>query len=213
MTRGAVAVALGTLVALAGAARAEDVAVRAVRFPEVPPDVTCLVAMPDLATPELLDEIGSGIPVTILTRAIVHERGGKQAPVAFTSATARVVYDLWQERYVVKLVDRRGTRTHEVASRDEAVRLATTLDRVPLAPIGRLVVGRHYVAAFVVEVNPISEELLAEVRRWLARSTGAGERVDAAFFSSVVSIFVNPRLDAAERTLRFRSGAFYRARP
>lgn len=185
---------------------------KVLRFPEVPPDVTALVALPELATPELGEEIASGIPVTILTRAIVYDAATK-APVATSFATTRVVYDLWQEIFLIKVSDRRGARLVRTPARAEALRLATTIDRLPLAPIDRLTPGRHYAALFVVEVNPISEELLAEVRRWLARGGGAGERLDAAFFSSVVSIFVNPRLDAAERTLRFRSGAFFRAVP
>ena len=145
---------------------------KVIRFPEVPPDVTALVALPELATPELGDEISSGIPVTILTRAFVYDATTK-APVATTFATTRVVYDLWQEIFLIKIVDRRGARLLRTPARAEALRLATTIDRMPLAPIERITPGRHYAALFVVEVNPISEELLAEVRD---RDAGAVRR-------------------------------------
>ena len=70
---------------------------------------------------------------------------------------------------------------------------------------------KHHYLAMVVELNPVSKELLAEMRRWLTRPAGSAS-IDrgSSFFGSFVSVFVNPRLPEAERVLRVRSQPFYR---
>ena len=63
--------------------------------------------------------------------------------------------------------------------------------------------------AFRGDLNPVSEELLADVRRWLVQPAHGQRRVGAGdtFFGSFVSIFVNPRVDDSERQVRFASQA------
>jgi hypothetical protein len=59
----------------------------------------------------------------------------------------------------------------------------------------------------VIELNPLSQDAVQRIRRWLARPTGS-ELSGNAFFGSFVSIFVGRKLDSAEKTLSFRSEAF-----
>ena len=51
------------------------------------------------------------------------------------------------------------------------------------------------------DLNPISEDLLADVRRWLVQPARGQRRLGAgdSFFGSFVSIFVNPRIEDSER--------------
>ena len=68
----------------------------------------------------------------------------------------------------------------------------------------------RYVVMARGDLNPISEDLLADVRRWLVqpahgqRKLGAGD----SFFGSFVSIFVNPHIEDSERQVRFQSQQF-----
>ena len=68
----------------------------------------------------------------------------------------------------------------------------------------------HYFVAMVVELNPVSPELAAEMRRWLSRPAGETLDSSSSFFGSFVSVFVNPKLGRADRVLRVRSQPFYR---
>ena len=70
--------------------------------------------------------------------------------------------------------------------------------------------GGRYVVAFRGDLNPISQDLLAEVRRWLVQPSRGQRRLAAgdSFFGSFVSIFVNPRIEDSERQVRFVSQPF-----
>jgi hypothetical protein len=70
-----------------------------------------------------------------------------------------------------------------------------------------------FVLGMVVELNPVSQQTLAEVRRWLSLGTGGGLDHGGSFFGSFVSVFVNPKLPAADRVFRLRSQPFFRPKP
>ena len=78
----------------------------------------------------------------------------------------------------------------------------------PLPPLAVLVPEVEYFVGVEIEVNPVSPELLAQVRRWLVRPALGG----ASFFGGFVSIFLNPKVAEADRTLSFRSQVFYRVK-
>jgi hypothetical protein len=164
---------------------------------------------------ELLDtaayeRLGSGFATTVVARIYVY-RKGQEEPVAALMASFRVVYDLWDQEYVVRIDGPLGRRTTQYASRAEALKALTTLEAIPLADLADVPRGPHFYLAMVVELNPVSRELLAEMRRWLTRPAGSAS-IDrgSSFFGSFVSVFVNPRLPEAERVLRLRSQPFFR---
>jgi hypothetical protein len=118
-----------------------------------------------------------------------------------------IVYDLWDEKFRVRRFEAGGKmETLVAASASEAIALATALTAFPIVPLDRLEPGVTYRLSVRADLNPISQELLADVRRWLARPSarsrmGSGE----SFFGSFVSVFVNPRIDESERQLRLVS--------
>ena len=97
-----------------------------------------------------------------------------------------------------------------VPSADEAIRRAAVLVEVPLIEAARLHPGTEYLLAVRGDLNPISEDLLIEVRRWLVQPARGQRRLGAgdSFFGSFVSIFVNPRIEDSERQVRFVSQPF-----
>ena len=96
------------------------------------------------------------------------------------------------------------------ATADEAIWRATALWQFPIADASRLRADGRYVVLVRGDLNPISEDLMADVRRWLVqpargqRKLGAGD----SFFGSFVSIFVNPHIEDSERQVRFVSQPF-----
>lgn len=138
-------------------------------------------------------------------------RAGETAPVSFRLVSARIVYDLWLEEYEVRIDSAHGRRSGRYVELAPAFRAIAELRDLPVANLDDIAIGPHYYLAMVAELNPVSEETMAEVRRWLTRPAGA-TRLDreTSFFGSFVSIFVNARLPEAEHVLRARSQPFYR---
>jgi hypothetical protein len=211
--------ALGLLAALAVAlapaqARAQDdeeIEVRKLKFAEKGKNLAISGSFTDVFDQEMLEQLSSGFATTIVLRAYVYEKDGKELPVAYSAATFRVVYDLWDEVYSVKIRDAAGEREEEHKTRAEALKAATTMVDFPVARLTDVPVKAHHYIGVIVEVNPVSKELLAEVRRWITKPRGGEEAAgNSSFFGTFVSIFVNPKIAEADRTLRFKSQTFYR---
>ena len=204
------------LVVIAAPARADDdddtPELQHMRFAErgdalvVTTDVTRIF---DASTYEALQK---GFVETVVIRMWVY-RAGSGEPVSFQLLRRRAVYDLWDEIYEVRLDGPGGRVTKKVKFRADALKLLTSLDEVPIAQTADIPYDDHHVLAIEVELNPVSAETLAEVRRWLTQGTGGGLDRGSSFFGSFVSVFVNPQVAAADRVLRVQSQPFFRPRP
>jgi hypothetical protein len=196
------------------AARSSDPPERRVVYRDEGRFWTMTAEYPDVFDPALAKKLDSGFAMNLVARAWLFREGAAR-PEALAVRHFRVAYDLWDEVYLVEERDDAGTRTWREPTRAAAMRRVTTLDRLPVAETARMPDGARYHVAVLVEVNPVSPELLAQVRRWLAnppethRFAGAGE----SFFGSFVSIFVNPRIGDAEKVLRFQTQVFARRKP
>ncbi len=168
------------------------------------------VGLQDLVSAADQQRLTSGFATRVLVRIYLHEEGNDE-PIAVAYQRAEIVYDLWDERFRLRVVrDASGEVQSEARAPEDAVWRACALWHFPLTDLRRLRPGVRYFVAFRADLNPISEELLADVRRWLVqpprgqRGAGAGDTV----FGSFVSIFVNPRVEDSERQLRFLSQSF-----
>ncbi len=158
------------------------------------------------------DKLDSGFASTVVIRFWVYPKGDAD-PVSFQLVQRRVIYDLWDELYVLELDEPGGRRIVKVKYKAEALKLLTAIESLPVAALARVAFEKHHVLAMVVELNPVSQETLAEVRRWLSDGTGGGLDRGGSFFGSFVSVFVNLKIPAADRVLRIRSQPFYRPPP
>jgi hypothetical protein len=158
-----------------------------------------------------IKRLNSGFPTTVVLRIYVYAADNRDVPVSFVLATFRVVYDLWEEDYTVRTDGPLGRKSKKYSKRKQALAAITEFDEFPLSPLSRIKKGPHYIAAMVVELNPVSKEMLAEMRRWLKRPAGA-TRLDSSssFFGSFVSVFVNPKLQEADSVLKLQTQEFYR---
>src|SRR5262249_25570323 len=95
-------------IAMATPARAADPPpIRVVQITEQPPFLEVSVGMPDLVDDALRARLQSGFVTTILMRAYLH-REGVPRPVGVSLRTYRLLYDVWEERYVVQIEDPQG---------------------------------------------------------------------------------------------------------
>jgi hypothetical protein len=149
--------------------------------------------------------LASGFTSTVVIRIWIYPRDGAD-PVAFVLNERKVLYNLWDEVYELKLD---GKIVKEKRQAD-ALKHLTSIEDLPVARLASLPVGQEFLLAMQAELNPVSKETLAEVRRWLSQGTGGGLDRGGAFFGSFVSVFVNPKIPEADRVLRVRSQPFYR---
>ena len=126
------------------------------------------------------------------------------------------MYDIWDEKFSVRITRGLGAELRAmVRTADEAIWRADGAVAAAGRRRRRLRPGTRYVVMARGDLNPISEDLLADVRRWLVqpargqRELGAGD----SFFGSFVSIFVNPRIEDSERQVRFVSQQFVLPQP
>ncbi|HVK74035.1 MAG TPA: hypothetical protein VM734_11980 [Kofleriaceae bacterium] len=209
----AATVVVAAALAAAGPARADDPPrVQEMKFTERGKALLVTGSVTSVFDPGAYERLGNGLESTVVIRLWVYPKG-KTVPVAFQLLHRQVVYDLWDEVYEVALSSPSGRRTVKVKYRAEALKLMTSLDAVPIADVSMIAYDTHYVVAVVAELNPVSQETLAEVRRWLSEGSGGGLDRGGSFFGSFVSVFVNLKIPDADRVVRLRSQPFYRPRP
>ena len=195
-------------------ARADDdtPVLQHMRFVERGDDLHVTTALTKLFDSSSYDALDTGIPSTVVIRLWVFPKDSTE-PVGFQLIQRTVWYDLWDEVYMLRLEDPGGRRTLKVKYRAEALKIITALDDIPCARLADLPYDQVYNLGMEVELNPVSKETLAEVRRWLSQGTGGGLDRGGSFFGSFVSVFVNPKIAEADRILRLRSQTFFRPRP
>jgi hypothetical protein len=158
------------------------------------------------------EALTSGIPSTVVIRIQITPRDS-DTPVAEQLIQRSVVRDVWDDIYILRLDQPGGRKTLKVKYRAEALKLMTAIDDLPVAKLDVLPLEQIFVLKMVVELNPVSKETLAEVRRWLSQGNGGGLERGGTFFGSFVSVFYNPKIADADRVLRIRSQPFFRPKP
>jgi hypothetical protein len=173
------------------------------------------VGLQDLITDPDRQRLMSGFATRILIRVYLHQEG-LDDPVAVAFQRAEIVYDLWDERFRVRVTRESGVQAPtDARTSDDVIWRTCALWHFPVADLARLRSNTRYFLAFRADLNPISEELLSDVRRWLVQPPRGQRRVGAgdSVFGSFVSIFVNPRVEDSERQVRFLSQPFTLALP
>lgn len=172
------------------------------------------VSLRDLFWPADAERLRSGFVSRVVVRVEIY-REGDMRPLARSDRSTEILFDLWDERFRVRVIEREGPRDALVTTEREAIDLATAFRAFRVTELPRLSPAAVYRLRFRADLNPISEDLVNEVKRWMVRPPGQG-RVGAgdSVFGSFVSVFVNPKLpDESERQLSFWSQPFRVAPP
>jgi Domain of unknown function (DUF4390) len=195
-----------------GRAIADPVPVRRIGIVERGNMLLASVGLQDLFTATERERLTSGFSTRVLVRVFLRREGDPE-PVAVAFQRAEIVYDIWDERFRIRVTRGPGSdRTIEAPTPEGAIAAATTLWQFPIADQTQLDPGHRYFLAVRGDLNPLSQELQAEVRRWLRQPAGAQRRPGAgggdSFFGSFVTVFVNPQIDDSEHQVRFISQTF-----
>lgn len=206
-------VAIALVAATVGLALGDTKPIRQkMKFTEKGERILVTTTINKLFDAEAYEALASGFESTVLIRMWVYPKNSSDA-VGFQALQRKVIYDMWDEVYEVQLDGPGGREKLKVKQKSEALKLMTRIDAVPVAEADELPFEEHHVLVIVAELNPVSDETLAEVRRWLTKGTGGGLDRGGGLFGSIVSVFANPKIADADRILRLRSQPFYRPEP
>jgi len=125
-------------------------------------------AFPD----DLKRTFGNGLTnVVSLHAALV--RDGEDEPVALYVRVVDVLYDVWDDSYLVVVKDPQSPRGRRQTVRtwEELRRLLADARDLDLGPLAAVAEGRWRVRARV-EVNPVSRELVERTREYIANPAG-----------------------------------------
>jgi len=207
MRRAIVALLLVSAIARAEDDLPEDVKMR---FVEIGPDLTASVKIQKLFDQAAYQALSSGFPSTIVVNTFVYPKDERE-PIAARQLVRSVVYDLWDEDYVIRLDP--TAKPVKVKFQSEALKLLGSVDGMPVARLADLPYLDQYYLRMTVLLNPVDKKTLAEVQRWLSQGTGGGLDRGGVFFGSFVSVFVHPKIADADRVLELRSQLFFRPKP
>jgi len=165
----------------------------------------------DVFSPAVREKMRSGLPTRILIQMTIERQGSRRA-LTYWARNVEVTYDLWEENFSIIVEDERGRRRARVKAVDEAIDIAGTVWRVPVGGDAILDPGIYRVRV-LAEANPVSGEMVENIRRWLARSSASSSGSASAesrsnFFGSFVGVFVDRRIGQADKRVSFVSQWF-----
>ncbi len=162
--------------------------------------VVLSVDVASLFDSELRTRLQSGLSTTLRLKLELREIDDG-AIVGFGWRVARVRWDLWDERLSAVIDDPAGVREQTWPSIDAFVAHFAAIERVPVAaavPADPRVVQ----ALLRLEVNPVSADKLARMRRWLSAPEGTvSDPFSSGVLGSFVRLFDNLKPGIAERVL------------
>jgi len=167
------------------------------------------VSYRDVVDGDTAAKLAGGLPTTIVFRAYVFREPGSRALLVATFKTCCVNLDLWDEIYRIEM-SQNGEPDTTIASPtlDGVLRRCAEADRLSLVARSALPSPATYYVACVVEVNPVSPDMLERIKRWVSRPAGTGAAAPGdALFGSFVGLFV-ARIGSADRQISFRSQPF-----
>lgn len=199
---------IAAIALLAAPASAADFRPRRMGIVWTPRHATVTFGFRDLFTRGVRTKaVESGLPTTIVATLAAHHAQDEERIVGVTVRTCEITWDLWDEVFVVKLEDRGVPATRRVVTFTEVEGLCARLRGVPVARRAAFRPGRDYRISARLDVNPLSQESVRRIKRWL-NDPDPGSGAESGIFGSVSSLFANPQVARAERTLRLRSQAF-----
>jgi hypothetical protein len=174
--------------------------------------VSLSVSFRDAVDAEIAKKLTSGLPTVIAMRGYLFREAGGD-PLALTAKSCRIVYDLWDEVFRIQLTQPGGASSAVAVNVEGVLRICAEARSMPLVERALLRDGERYFVAALVEVNPVSAEMLERIRRWVTRPNGsAAIGPGDSLFGSFVGLFVT-RIGDADRKLAFRTQAFLPPQP
>jgi hypothetical protein len=166
------------------------------------------VSFRDVIDPNIRRKLRRGLPTTIVLTGAIYQPGQPQ-PVATTAQTCKITWHVWKEMYLIEITRPGFHRLEKTLTLNGVLRRCAEIrspnvSRLLLAANSSQVsVGVPVYMQAKVQVNPLSEEVLQKIKRWVSRPTGTATAAPGdALFSTFTGLFLQ-RIGVAERELQF----------
>lgn len=171
--------------------------------------ITATFAVPSILEGDLKGRLSSGLSSRILVAAWIESADGQwKGPESLVSLQA--VYDVWEEIYVLRRDDVRGSSKKQVKEPGAFLDALVRLEAVPLAARGLLEPKRSYIMRATVSVNPPSKELIDKAREYLSDPEGYKRlSTSRTVFGSFARTFIPAAIGEAGAVHQFASKPFY----
>ena len=163
------------------------------------------MTFPEVFGKRHLKRLKSGFTSRILVHVqlLEHKKG---TPLAQAILQYKIIYDMWEEKFVVRSEGPKGDRDYQLGSMEELVKRCGALDRLQLTPLVELPSGLKYRIQVRIVVNPMSVELKKKVREYLSNPDGSSHMGSPrSFFGSFSKIFVDEKAFQADAVYTYNS--------
>src|SRR5690606_20876955 len=147
-------------------------------------------------------KLSRGLPTEIVLTALVYA-SDSPTPLSTTFQTCKITWHVWEEMYRVDITraNQPKGRRHWTPSIGGVMRRCAESNRLLVADSAQVSRGRIVYLAATVRINPIGDELLKKLKRWVSRSSRGGTAAPgSALFSTFTGLFMQ-RIGDAERTV------------
>lgn len=161
----------------------------------------------DIVDPALRKRLHSGLTNHIVIDAQLKPEGFGQGPIFKVRRTFSVVYDLWEDSYIVKALGA-GPKIARRFAKLQA--LETWLSNEHLVVLGeknKCKKNQSYHVELRITVNPVSQKVLRRSREMISGSPDNAGGQNRSLFGSVARIFFNISADHDVRVIKARSSA------
>lgn len=169
--------------------------------------VVMTVSYRDAVDAAISKKLLSGLPTTIAMRGYVFKETGGD-PIALAAKSCKIVYDLWDEVFRITITQAGGQTTTVAVNVEGVLRNCAEAKKMPVMERSSMKDATKYFVALLVEVNPVSADMLDRIKRWVTRPNGSTSLSSSdSLFGSFVGLFVT-RVQSADKRLQFRTQAF-----
>lgn len=158
----------------------------------------------EVFTERMRRRLSSGFTSRLLVKVALENRKKKMMALGLVQYT--IIYDIWEERYRVRIQGTSGRKELQVGSMKELLKACSQLKGLPLVRDLGLNEAERYRLKVEVEVNPTSAEQRRKVRQYLANPDGRSSvGSPSSFFGSFSRIFVREQDIQADAIYTYRS--------
>lgn len=163
------------------------------------------------AESQLTSGLTNRVQIVLSVHVVTGEGEVREGAVAVFVRECQVVYDLWGERFGLRLTEGGVTTERLVETYAQVVAACARFEHVPLAPVGRFDLRRRYLLQARVAVNP-DDEVAAEDEEtdYVGDPIGhrRGGEQGATLFGAMAQLFVRDGAEDDGEGRLFRTAPF-----
>jgi hypothetical protein len=156
----------------------------------------------DIIDDGIRNKLSRGLPTTIVLTATI-QKAGSTEPLSTTTQTCRITWHVWEEAYYVEIVRPGSSQARWTTTLEGVFRRCAEAHRLLAGDATQVSPSVPLYARGTIQINPVSPEVLQQLKRWVMRPSSTGTAAPGdALFSTFAGLFMQ-RIGDAEREVHF----------